>query len=61
MKGRWKPGGDRDNFDYDRKLKLGREWEKQAGRQFRYYMVFENRPVDGAYRLADALGLMGQL
>lgn len=54
-------GDDRDNSDSARKLKLGREWEKQAGKQFRYFMVFDNKPIDGAYKLADALGLMGQL
>ena len=54
-------GDDRDNSDSVRKLKLGREWEKQAGKQFRYFMVFDNKPIDGAYKLADALGLLGQL
>jgi type III restriction enzyme len=54
-------GDDRDNSDSVRKLKLGKEWEKQAGKQFRYFMVFENKPIDGAYKLADALGLLGQL
>lgn len=54
-------GDDRDNSDSARKLKLGREWEKQAGKQFRYFMVFDSKPIDGAYKLADALGLLGQL
>lgn len=54
-------GDDRDNSDSVRKLKLSNAWEKQAGRQFRYFMVFENKPIEGAHRLADALGLLGQL
>ena len=54
-------GDDRDNSDSVRKLKLGNAWEKQAGRQFRYLMVFDNKPIDGAHKLADALGLLGQL
>jgi type III restriction enzyme len=54
-------GDDRDNSDSARKLKLGREWEKQAGKQYRYFMVFDSKPIDGAYKLADALGLLGQL
>lgn len=54
-------GDDRDNSDSVRKLKLSNAWEKQAGRQFRYFMVFENKPIDGAHKLADALGLLGQL
>lgn len=39
----------------------GNAWEKQAGRQFRYFMVFDNKPVEGAHKLVDALGLLGQL
>ncbi len=54
-------GDDRDNSDSVRKLKLGNAWEKQAGRQFRYFMVFENKPIEGAHKLADALGLLGQM
>lgn len=54
-------GDDRDNSDSVRKLKLSNAWEKQAGRQFRYFMVFENKPIEGAHKLADALGLLGQL
>ncbi len=54
-------GDDRDNSDSVRKLKLGNAWEKQAGRRFRYMMVFDNKPIDGAHKLADALGLLGQL
>lgn len=54
-------GDDRDNSHSACKLKLGREWEKQAGKQFRYFMVFDNKPIDGAYKLADALGVLGQL
>ena len=54
-------GDDRDNSDSVRKLKLGNAWEKQAGRQFRYLMVFDNKPIDGAHKLADALGLLSQL
>jgi type III restriction enzyme len=54
-------GDDRDNSDSIRKLKLGNAWEKQAGRQFRYFMVFDNKPIEGAHKLADAFGLLGQL
>jgi len=54
-------GDDRDNSDSVRKLKLGNAWEKQAGRQFRYFMVFENKPIDGAHKLVNALELLQQL
>lgn len=54
-------GDDRDNSDSVRKLKLGNAWEKRAGRQFRYFMVFENKPIDGAHKLVNALDLLSQL
>ncbi len=54
-------GDDRDNTDSELKLKLGKLWEARAGREYRYMMVFENNPIDGAERLADALKKIGQL
>lgn len=54
-------GDDRDNTDSELKLKLGKLWESKAGRDFRYMMVFEDNPVDGAERLADALKKIAQL
>ena len=54
-------GDDRDNTDSELKLKLGKLWEAKAGRDYRYMMVFENNPVDGAERLADALAKIRQL
>ncbi len=54
-------GDDRDNTDSELKLKLGKLWESKAGRDFRYMMVFENNPVDGAERLSDALKKISQL
>lgn len=54
-------GDDRDNSDSARKLKLGTVWANQAGRDYRYFMVFDNKPIDGAHKLADALVLLGQL
>lgn len=54
-------GDDRDNSDSVRKLKLGNAWEKQAGREFRYFMVFENKPIEGAHKIVNALDLLCQL
>lgn len=54
-------GDDRDNTDSELKLKLGKLWEAKAGRDFRYMMVFENNPVEGAERLSDALTKIRQL
>lgn len=54
-------GDDRDNTDSELKLKLGKLWEAKAGRDYRYMMVFENNPIAGAERLADALAKIRQL
>jgi type III restriction enzyme len=54
-------GDDRDNTDSELKLKLGKLWEAKAGRPHQYMMVFENNPIDGAERLADALVKIRQL
>lgn len=54
-------GDDRDNSDSELKLKLGKLWEAKAGRDYRYMMVFDNNPIDGAERLADALKKISQL
>jgi type III restriction enzyme len=54
-------GDDRDNSDSVLKLKLGKHWEARAGRDFRYMMVFENNPIEGAERLSDALNKIRQL
>ena len=58
-------GDDRDNTDSELKLKLGKLWEAKAGRlagtEYRYMMVFDNNPIDGAERLADALAKIRQL
>lgn len=54
-------GDDRDNSDSELKLKLGKLWQAKAGRDYHYMMVFENNPIDGAERLADALAKLKQL
>lgn len=54
-------GDDRDNTDSELKLKLGKLWEARAGRDYRYMMVFDSNPVEGAERLADALAKIRQL
>ena len=54
-------GDDRDNTDSELKLKLGKLWEAKSGRDYRYMMVFDNNPIDGAERLADALTKIRQM
>ena len=54
-------GDDRDNSDSEKKLLLGKKWEAQAGVHYRYMMVFENNPIEGAERLDAALWKIGRL
>ena len=54
-------GDDRDNSDSELKLKLGKLWEAKAGKGFRYMMLFDNNPVNGAERVSDALRKLAQL
>lgn len=53
-------GDDRDNTDSELKLKLGKLWEAKAGAAYKYMMVFDNNPIGGAERLADALKKLSQ-
>jgi type III restriction enzyme len=54
-------GDDRDNSDSIRKLKLGTAWANKAGNDYRYFMVFENNPIEGAFRIDDLVKVVGQL
>ncbi len=54
-------GDDRDNSGSARKLKLGRAWVAKAGNAFRYFMVFDGKEVEGAYRLEELLKVVGGL
>lgn len=54
-------GDDRDNSDSARKLELGTAWANKAGSQYRYYMVFDKKAMDGAITIKDLLGKIEQL
>ena len=54
-------GDDRDNSDSELKLKLGKLWESKAGSNFKYMMVFDSNPIEGAERLSEALQKLAQL
>ncbi|MBV5326440.1 MAG: DEAD/DEAH box helicase family protein [Chlorobium sp.] len=54
-------GDDRDNSDSIRKLKLGSAWANKAGNDYRYFMVFESNPIEGAYRIDELVKVVGQL
>lgn len=54
-------GDDRDNSDSAAKARLGKIWQDQCGPHFRYFMVFDQSRVEGAYTLADAKRLVGEV
>ena len=56
-------GDDRDNSDSRMKLELGRQWQAQAGSNYRYFMVFKNKNfgIDGAYTLEQFVEIMKEL
>jgi type III restriction enzyme len=47
-----------DHLDAEQKIRLGNLWASKAGNQFRYFMVYDRRIVDGAYTLADFLRIV---
>ena len=44
-------GDDRDNSDSKSKLKLGKAWASNAGKAYRYFMVFDENPIEGRIQL----------
>ena len=56
-------GDDRDNSDSKMKLELGRQWQAQAGHNYRYFMVFKNKNfgIDGAYRIDEFVEIIKNL
>lgn len=52
-----------DGDDSKTKLKLGRTWQAQAGRMYRYFMVFKDKELglDGAYTLDGFVDVMKEL
>jgi len=54
-------GDDRDNSDSAAKNRLGRTWAEQAGRQYKYFMVFETNRLADTYTISEAKELVAQL
>jgi type III restriction enzyme len=50
-----------DNTDSEAKCRLGTEWEKQAGKNFAYFMVFDKKEVTGSYTLDKAKELISEM
>ncbi len=47
-----------DHLDAEPKIRLGGLWASKAGNNYRYFMVYERRTVDNAYKLEDFLALI---
>ena len=49
-----------ENSESEKKCKIGREWEKYAGTDYRYYMVFRDKNLkwDGAVRFSGLLEIL---
>lgn len=50
-----------DNSDSVSKLKLGQIWANKAGSNYRYFMVFKENPIKGAYVVEDLIGVIRSL
>jgi type III restriction enzyme len=50
-----------DHLDAEQKIRLGDLWKSKAGNDYRYFMVYDRRSVDGAYKLEDFLKIMKEI
>jgi len=50
-----------DHLDAEQKIRLGRLWASKAGNNYRYFMVYERRTVDGAYKLEDFINIIKEI
>ena len=50
-----------DHLDAEQKMRLGNLWASKAGNNYRYFMVYERRTVDGAYKLEDFLNIIKEI
>ncbi len=48
-----------DHLDAEQKITLGNLWASKAGNNYRYFMVYEKREVNGAYLLEDFVKIVG--
>lgn len=54
-------GDNLDNSDSVRKLRLAQLWASKAGNNYRYFMVFDNSPIENAHKLDDVTKLIAQM
>jgi type III restriction enzyme len=54
-------GDDRDNSDSEAKNRLGRDWANEAGKDYRYFMVFENGKLADTLSVDEVKNIIKQL
>jgi type III restriction enzyme len=54
-------GDDRDNSDSIQKLKLGKTYADTAGRNYKYFMVFDTKSIDGSKTVDEFLNSLDNL
>lgn len=54
-------GDDRNNEDSRDKNKLGKLWEKKAGDNFKYFMVFQKIEVEDCYNASSIINVLSKL
>lgn len=50
-----------DNSDSIRKLRLAQLWTNKTGNDYRYFMVFDNNPIENAHKIDEVTKLIAQL
>ena len=50
-----------DNDDSKAKNVLGKKWAEKSGENYKYFMVFENKYVEGCYSAKNFLNIIGAL
>ena len=50
-----------DGSDSQTKIKVGNAWDEKAGKNFKYFMVFDQEPIDGAFKVSDFLKKLNEL
>lgn len=54
-------GDDRDNSDSEHKIKLGKAWQAAAGQNYKYFMVFDQKQIEGSLKIDDFMSVMKDL
>ena len=50
-----------DHLDAEKKIELGNLWASKAGNDYRYYLVYKDRVVDGSYIKSEFIDIMKNL